>query len=52
MASPSGARYNFSILTNYINVHLSFGKLNGTNYDTWASNMKLWLKGQNYADLH
>ena len=41
---------NSSIYTNYVNVHLSIDKLDGTNYDTWASNIKLWLKSQGYVD--
>jgi len=36
--------------TNYDNVHLSINKLNGTNYDTWTSYIKLWLKIQGYVD--
>jgi len=39
-----------SIYTNYVNVHISIDKLDGTNYDTWASNNKLWLKSQGYVD--
>jgi len=39
-----------SIYTNYVNVHLSIEKLDGTNYDTWASDIKLWLKSQGYVD--
>jgi len=36
--------------TNYVNVHLSIDKLDDTNYDTWASNIRLWLKSQGYVD--
>ena len=36
--------------TNYVNVHLSIDKLNGKNYDTWASDIRLWLKSQGYVD--
>jgi len=39
-----------SIYTNYANIHLSIDKLDGTNYDTWASDIKLWLKSQGYDD--
>jgi len=39
-----------SIYTNYFNVHLSIDKLDETNYDTWASDIKLWLKSQGYVD--
>ena len=39
-----------SIYTNYVNVHISIDKLDGTNYDTWASYIKLWLKSQGYVD--
>jgi len=39
-----------SIYTNYVNIHLSIDKLDGTNYNTWASNIKLWLKSQGYVD--
>ena len=38
------------IYTNYVNVHLSIDKLDGTNYETWASDIKLWLKRQGYVD--
>jgi len=38
-----------SIHTNYVNVHLSINKLDGINYDTWASDIKLWLKSQGYV---
>ena len=41
-----------SIYTNYVNVHISIDKLDGTNYDTWASDIKLWLKSQGYVDHH
>ena len=36
--------------TNYVNVHLSIDKLDGKNYDTWASDIRLWLKSQGYVD--
>jgi len=36
--------------TNYVNVHLSIDTLNGTNYDTWVSTIRLWLKSQGYVD--
>jgi len=39
-----------SIYTNYVNVHLSIDKLDGTNYDIWASYIKLWFKSQGYLD--
>ena len=39
-----------SIYTNYANVHLSIDKMDGTNYDTWASYIKLWFKSQGYVD--
>jgi len=38
------------IYTNYVNVHLFIDKLDGTNYDTWTSNIKLCLKSQGYVD--
>jgi len=41
---------NSSIYINYVNVHIFIDKLDGTNYDTWASNIKLWLKCQGYAN--
>jgi len=31
-------------------VNLSIDKLDGTNYATWASDIKLWLKIQGYED--
>jgi len=42
--------HGLSIYTNYVNVHLSIKKLDKTNYDTWASDIKLWLKSQGYVD--
>jgi len=39
-----------SIYTNYVNVHLSIDKFDGTNYDIWALDIKLWLKSQGYVD--
>jgi len=33
-----------SIYTNYVNFHLSINKLDGTNYDTLTSDIKLWLR--------
>jgi len=36
--------------TNYVNVHLSIDKLDGKNYDTWASDIRLWLKSQGYVN--
>jgi len=44
MASSAATMPNPSIYTNYVNVHLSIDKLDGTNYDTWALDIKLWLK--------
>ena len=39
-----------SIFTNYATVPLSFEKLDGSNYDSWAADIKLWLCGQGYED--
>jgi len=50
MASFATIMLDPSIDTNYVNVHLSIVKLDGTNYDTWASDIKLGLKSQGYAD--
>ena len=50
VASSAVIMSNPSIYTNYVNVHLSIDKLDGTNYDTWASDIKLWLKSQGYVD--
>ena len=50
VASSAVIMPNSSIYTNYVNVHLSIDKLDGTNYDTWASDIKLWLKSQGYVD--
>jgi len=44
VASLVATMSNPSIYTNYVNVHLSIDKLDETNYDTWASDIKLWLK--------
>ena len=48
--SSSTPLSNPSVYTNYVNVHLSIDKLDGTNYATWASDIKLWLKSQGYKD--
>lgn len=37
------------IFTNYV-TSLSTEKLDDSNYDIWASNIKLWLIGQGYKD--
>ena len=50
MASSAATKSNSSIYTNHVNVHLSIDKLDRINYDTWASNIKLWLKSQSYVD--
>ncbi|XP_027187150.1 3-isopropylmalate dehydrogenase 2, chloroplastic-like isoform X2 [Cicer arietinum] len=47
MASQSETK---SIFTNYITSPLSVEKLNGSNYDSWAADIKLWLRGQGYED--
>lgn len=39
-----------SIYINYVNVKLSIDKLDRCNYDTWASNIKLYHKSQSYVD--
>jgi len=50
MASFATTMLDSSIYTNYVNVHLSIDKLDGTNYETWVSYIKLWLKSQDYVD--
>jgi len=42
--------FDLSIYTNYVNIYPTIDKLDGTNYDTWASDIKLWLKSQGYVD--
>ena len=49
MTSSTTTMSNSSIYTNHVNVHLFIDKLDGTNYDTWASDIKLWLKSQYYV---
>ncbi|XP_073220698.1 uncharacterized protein [Cicer arietinum] len=39
-----------SIFTNYITSPLSVEKLNELNYDSWAADIKLWLRGQGFED--
>jgi len=39
-----------SIYTNYVNGYLTIDKLDDTNYETWKSDIKLWLKNQGYVD--
>jgi hypothetical protein len=39
-----------SIFTNYITSPLSVEKLNGSNYDSWSGDIKLWVEGQEYED--
>jgi len=50
VASSVAIMSDLCIYTNYTNVHLSIDKLDGTNYDTWVSDIKLWLKSQGYID--
>ena len=33
-----------------MSIFISIDKLDGTNYNTWASDIKLWLKSQCYVD--
>ncbi|XP_073221558.1 uncharacterized protein [Cicer arietinum] len=40
-----------SIFTNYITSHLSVEKLNGSNYDSWAADIKLWMLGQDVKPI-
>jgi len=52
-SSTAAASFTFPVLdhyTNYVNVHLSVDKLDGTNYDTWTSDIRLWLKSLGYVD--
>ncbi|XP_073222531.1 uncharacterized protein [Cicer arietinum] len=39
-----------SIFTNYITSPLSVEKLNESSYNSWAADIKLWLRGQCYED--
>ncbi|XP_073224955.1 uncharacterized protein [Cicer arietinum] len=39
-----------NIFTNYITSPLSIEKWNGSNYDIWATDIKLWMLGQAYED--
>jgi len=41
---------NPSVFTTHVNVHLPIDKLDGKNYATWNSNVKLWLESQGYLD--
>jgi len=50
VSSSSTSLSEPSVYTNYVNVHLYIDKLDGTNYVTWASDIKLWLKSQGYED--
>jgi len=50
MASSTATILEPSIYTNYVNVHLSIDKSDGINYDTWVSDIKLWLKRHSYVD--
>ena len=36
--------------TSYVNVSLYTDKLDESNYDSWAFDIKLWFTSQDYAD--
>jgi len=42
--------FDSSIFPPNINVYLPIDKLDGTNYSTWAFDIKLWLESQGYLD--
>ncbi|KAF1889445.1 hypothetical protein Lal_00024770 [Lupinus albus] len=48
--SFSTSKIDNTIFTNYITSPLSMEKLDDSNYDTWASNIQLWLTGQGYKE--
>ena len=50
MSSFAATMHDRSIYTNYVIIHLSIDKMDGTNYDTWASDIKLWIKSQCCTD--
>ena len=50
MASLPPPKADASVFTNLVTAPLSTDKLDGSNYDSWASDIKLWLKGQGYVD--
>jgi len=50
MDSYTATMPKLSIYTNYVNIYLSLDKLDGTNYVTWALDIKFWLKSQGYVD--
>lgn len=50
MAGAGTSDTSKSIFTNYVTSPLSTEKLNGSNYDSWAADIKLWVTGQGYKD--
>ncbi|CAJ2661710.1 unnamed protein product [Trifolium pratense] len=50
MAANNTSNGSKGIFTNYITSPLSTEKLNGSNYDSWAADIKLWVTGQGYKD--
>ncbi|PNX57468.1 hypothetical protein L195_g050416, partial [Trifolium pratense] len=50
MAADKTSDGSKSIFTNYVTSSLSTEKLNGSNYDSWAADIKLWVTGQGYKD--
>ncbi|GAU27876.1 hypothetical protein TSUD_159700 [Trifolium subterraneum] len=50
MAAANSSEATKSIFTNYVTSPLSTEKLNGSNYDSWAADIKLWVTGQGYKD--
>ena len=48
--SKDASKADTSTFTSYASVPLSSYKLDGSNYNSWASDIKLWLTGQDYAD--
>ena len=40
--------FDLFVFRNHVNVHLPIHKLDGKNYATWTSDVKLWLESSRY----
>ena len=49
-SSKDVPKTNPPTFTNFVSVLLFTDKLDGSNYDSWTSYIKLWLTGKDYAD--
>jgi hypothetical protein len=52
MAASNTSDASKSIFTNYVTSPLSTEKLNGSSYNNWAADIKLWVVGHEGVEKH